>query len=343
MSSKNNDRNSTQSTKKGTKSSPKCGKCDGCLKSRDKAVQCSTCSTRFHISCQDVSEAKHEFLTQESDGILWFCYICRKTTQGIVNTLANIEIRMQAVEAERKKDHDEIKGLNNLVQNLQRKCGELESKIQKLSEKNQLCEEKNDKTLQTVMNVQRDLYKEHNKNSTLESKLDQIDQRQREKNVRVVGFPEEVDDSNVKVQLVELVGASQTLVDDICSVTRMGKKKEEKPRDLVVQFVSKKKRDVFYAMRKRTPKNKENKKVYINEDLTESRAKLFYDARQMVKRNKLYGTWSQQGNIMVKVKENDNPCVIQNHHDLASKTRYVTFDSDSIEDEVSSASDISEY
>ncbi len=45
---------------------------------------------------------------------------------------------------------------------------------------------------------------------------------------------------------------------------------------------------------------------------------------------------------MVKVKENDNPCVIQNHHDLASKTRYVTSDSDSdsIEEDVSGISDI---
>ena len=136
---------------------PICGKCDGCLKPRDKVVQCSTCSTRFHIACQGVSEAKHEFLTHESDGVLWFCFICRKTTRGVVNQLANIEIRLQSVEAERKKDHDEIKGLNKLVQNLQKKCRELESEIKQLSVKNQLCEENNGKTLQSVMNLERDL------------------------------------------------------------------------------------------------------------------------------------------------------------------------------------------
>ncbi len=135
---------------------PICGKCDGCLKPRDKVVQCSTCSTRFHISCQGVSEAKHEFLTHESDGVLWFCFICRKTTRGVVNQLANIEIRLQSVEAERKKDHDEIKALNKLVQNLQKKCREFESEIKQLSEKNQLCEENNGKTLQSVMNLERD-------------------------------------------------------------------------------------------------------------------------------------------------------------------------------------------
>ncbi len=45
----------------------------------------------------------------------------------------------------------------------------------------------------------------------------------------VMGFPEEVDDSNIKKQLIELVGAPQALANDICSVTRMGRKKEEKP------------------------------------------------------------------------------------------------------------------
>ncbi len=183
MSSESNDRNPAQPAIKSKKSSPKCGKCDACLKPRDKTVQCSTCSTRFHISCQDVSEAKHEFLAHESDGILWFCFICRKTTRGVVNQLANIEIRLQSVEAERRKDQDKIKGLNNLVQNLQKKCGELESKIKQLSEKNQLSEENNEKTLQTVMKVQRDLFKEQSKNSNLLSKLDELDQRRRESNV----------------------------------------------------------------------------------------------------------------------------------------------------------------
>ncbi len=46
-----------------------------------------------------------------------------------------------------------------LVQNLQKKCRELESEIKQLSEKNQLCEENNGKMLQSVMNLERDLYK----------------------------------------------------------------------------------------------------------------------------------------------------------------------------------------
>ena len=194
-----------------------------------------------------------------------------------------------------------------------------------------------------MSNIRRELYKEHDRNLNLQTRLDELDQRRRDNNVRVVGLKEDEDDENIASELIKLVGKSGTSVEDICTITRMGKKKEGKPRDLLVQFVSKKKRDAFYAMRKNTPKDEENKKLYINEDLTESRAKLFYDARRMVRRNKLHGTWSQNGSIMVKVKENGNPCAIHNHQELAILMRYVTFDSESIESVLSSTSDIFDY
>ena len=86
----------------------------------------------------------------------------------------------------------------------------------------------------------------------------------------MVGLKEDEDDENTASQLIKLVGKSGTSVEDIRTITRMGKKKEGKTRDLLVQFVTKQKRDAFYAVRKNTPKDEENKKVYINEDLTES-------------------------------------------------------------------------
>ncbi len=315
-----------------TDSMEKCGKCDSTLKARQKAVQCSTCSTKFHTSCQDISDAKHEFLTSEdNDGIMWFCYICRKTTKGIINKLANMEIRLQRIEMEREKDHTAVKDLNELVHQLQKTCKAMEDKMQQLSDGKQLDIESNERMRHTITGLRRDLYNEHNKNLNLQSRLDDLDQRQREKNVRVMGLSEQ-DDTNIKSQLIKLVGAKDITANDICCSTRMGKKKDGNSRDLLVQFVSKEKRDEFYSMRKKTPKDEQNRKVFINEDLTELRAKLFYDARRLVKRNKLFGTWSQNGSIMIKVTENDNPCVIRNHQELRSKIQYVAFDSESIED-----------
>ena len=334
--------NTTQSISKNKKqkSPVQCGKCDGNLKPRDKAVQCSTCNTKFHKACQDVSDNLFDFLTSsESDGVFWFCHICSLTTRGMIQKMSNMELRLQAIEAERSKEHNELKSLNNLVQSLQESCKSLENKVKELSEEKKLMAENHDKTVETICGLRRDLYKEHDKNLSLQIRIDGLDQKQRERNVRIVGFPE-VEERNLKSELIRLVGESNLTVDSIESTTRMGRARDDKPRDLVVKFSTKGTRDKFYALRKKTPKDEDNKKVYINEDLTEDRAKLFFDARRMVKRERLFGTWSQNGNIMVKVKNSDSPVAIQNHQDLASLTRYVY---EASEDEMSTDNDTFEY
>ncbi len=252
-----------------------------------------------------------------------------------------MELRLQAIEGERSKDHTELKRLNNVVQSVQDTCRALQNSVRELSEEIKLHAENNEKTLETIFSLQRDLYKEHDMNQSLQTRIDNLDQKQRERNVRIVGFPE-VEESNgdIKSKVIQLVGESGISAESIESTTRMGKRKDYKPRDLVVKFSTKETRDKFYALRKETPKEEHNKKVYINEDLTEARAKLFFDCRRMVKKERLFGTWTQNGNIMAKVTSHDSPTVIQNHHELATFTRYV---SEGFEDDVSTNDDIFEY
>ncbi len=188
--------------------------------------------------------------------------------------------------------------------------------VKQLSDEKLLMAENHEKTLQTISGLRRDLYKEHDKNISLQERIDVLDQKQRERNVRIVGFPE-MEENQLRIELIQLVCESGLSVDSIES-TRMGRRRDNKLRGLVVEFSMKENRDKFYALRKNTPKDGDNKKVYINEDLIEDRAKLLFDARGMVKRKRLFGSWSQNGtNIMVKVGSDDSPMAIQNRKDLA--------------------------
>ncbi len=146
-----------------------CGKCDANLRPSDKAVQCTTCSTKFHTACQNVSDAMFDLISDETEngGIYWFCYICRKTTRGVFNTLANLEVRLQAIESEKGKDQNKLKDTSNKVEALQKSCQVLETKVQQLKDNNE-------KTLQTVSNLRRDLFNEHDKNVFLQSRIDQF-------------------------------------------------------------------------------------------------------------------------------------------------------------------------
>ncbi len=63
---------------------------------------------------------------------------------------------------------------------------------------------------------------------------------------------------------------------------------------------------------------REDPAIFINEDLTQSRNKLFYDVRCMKKQDKIKSVWTQDGNIIVKVSDTSDPVPIQTHRDLSN-------------------------
>ncbi len=108
-----------------------CGKCDSALKKEEKFVSCFTCKQLFHTHCQDVSDAKYVFLSHQSDnsGIVWFCKTCQRTTRGLFQHIANLEVRLKTIEAERQKEKQEMSVLQRLVNALNKKINSLEESV----------------------------------------------------------------------------------------------------------------------------------------------------------------------------------------------------------------------
>ncbi len=152
--------------------------------------------------------------------------------------------------------------------------------------------------------------------------FDAIEQELKARNLVIHGIPE-IAGETLKSKLVDLsenvLGISMKC-SDIENVYRLGKVIEDTPRKLLVKFRSKKMRDKVYQNRKKTPIDPlSNCNVYINEDLTQHRSKLFHDARKLVKSGRLHSTWSQYGNVMVRTTNDDKPVPVYNHVDLRSK------------------------
>ncbi len=61
---------------------------------------------------------------------------------------------------------------------------------------------------------------------------------------------------------------------------------------------------------------RENQPIYINEDLTIRRNKLFYDARGLKKSGRLTAVWTQEGNIIIKTSESSEPIAVNTQSDL---------------------------
>ena len=94
----------------------------------------------------------------------------------------------------------------------------------------------------------------------------------------------------------------------------MGHAKENKTRDILVKFTSIGPRDNLYQRRKLLRDTTEP--VYLNEDLTQNRSQLFYKARKLRRQGRIFGVWSQQGNILIKIDQNSQPRAVSDYNEI---------------------------
>ena len=107
--------------------------------------------------------------------------------------------------------------------------------------------------------------------------------------------------------------------EDVQEVYRAGKKREGQTTDIVIQFTKKSTRDTLLKQREKIPGTTNPvARMYINEDLTEYRQKLLFDARKMVKSGKIKGAWSQHGNVM-KLRKDDGPIAVKDYKELRTQ------------------------
>ncbi len=174
------------------------------------------------------------------------------------------------------------------------------------------------------------------------AELDATHQQLKEYNIRLVGLPEIQpfgdDDmtSNIVKFSQEHLSLSNIGPDDIEEVTRLGRKREDKPRDVLITFRSKQIRNKFYKQRKNlydVNSKRSSSGIYINEDLTPYRQRLYFDTRNLRKNAAIHSVWTAGGTIMVKLEENSIPKPILTHRDLADLLRHNTdYISEAVED-----------
>ncbi len=212
--------------------------------------------------------------------------------------------------SERQKTDSVIRGLKEEINNLRREVKQCNDS------KNQL--ETELAKLQYAKNgINKDLSKQRECISDLKVSVDKINQKQRESRIKIAGIKEQ-DDENLEKTVTKYAKSSlgvKLKSGDIVEVFRVGKKKSQRTRDITVQFSTKKVRDNLYACKKKETNTAPEKHIYVNEDLTLHRQKLLFDARHLMKRKKIKGSWTQGGNVMILPNEG-GPLPVYTHDDL---------------------------
>ena len=123
------------------------------------------------------------------------------------------------------------------------------------------------------------------------------------------------------------LGIKKFKAEDVELTHRSGKKKPRKTRDIIVQFRSKTVKDQFLQQKKKlNNETSAEARIYLNDDLTEFRQKLLFDARQLAKRQKIKAAWSQHGSIMILKDAQERPIAVSTYDDLRKAVDILEFD-----------------
>ncbi len=321
-----------------------CGKCDKEIRGRQKKVSCATCRQEFHTRCQGISDLKHEVLLEGNDDIMWFCKACRVTTINMVHKLSEFEIRIAEMKTREEALIKELTIVHNLTKTLCEQNKAIEEDLKSIKEKESQMSQQNNVLKQQLENLESKLYlqAEAKKTESTETKtrLDDLEQDSKMNNLRFAGIPE-VEGEDLRNEILVITKEKLNLLSisesDIDLCYRLGRAVEGKHRDILVRFQSRDKRNLIYRCRRNMPR--EEPPMYINEDLTLRRSKLFYDARCKKKAGRVSAVWTQEGSILMKINDSSEPIHIETNKDLrdalygnrsADPSEYE--DSDAIED-----------
>ena len=162
----------------------------------------------------------------------------------------------------------------------------------------------------------------------LEDDLDAQQQYSRRPNLRIHGIPEPAGDENTDAIVLDVVNNKIKLrpkisIDDIAASHRVGPqplqpqsqaaadeagnlRPQPVARPVIVRFMNVRVRNIVYKGRTKLKDHNASatNPIYINEDLTQARARLLKDCRRLKKERRINDCWSWNGNILIKDQAN---------------------------------------
>ena len=139
---------------------------------------------------------------------------------------------------------------------------------------------------------------------SLESAVEAGEQYSRRNCLRVSGI-READNENTDNLILDVVHSIAVDLDihEIDRSHRVGRARNNRPRDIIVRFFTFRARQKLYKDRTKL-RDSRYAGVFVNEDLTKHTSSILYSARKLVKERRLLSAWSSNGTILIR--DNDD-------------------------------------
>ena len=166
--------------------------------------------------------------------------------------------------------------------------------------------------------------------------LTSLDQYGRRENVEICNIPESITQEQLQKHTIEVLKTVNITVTgkDIHAVHRIGKKSNNRPRNVIVRFVNRKTAFTLLKNKKKL-NNTPFKNYFVIENLCPYNKRIFNALYKRKKNKEIHSLWSYNGNVFVKVRESDDRAQVQ-HLDEIEELFSDENDDDSSEDETES-------
>ncbi len=232
--------------------------------------------------------------------------IMAPTLNGLKESMEELEEQINHLKTSSDKIENDLDSLNNLQQSTEVLVEQLDGRLDSI-------EEETEQKIKDLNNRLEDNDNQHE----MTSKVDDVEQQSKLRNLRFFGMDEQEgeDPARKVIEFVQKHMNIQIKPSEI-EANRIGPTDtmNTKPRDILVKFDSGFLRNAIY--KRKVILREQNQQIFINEDLTVKRSHLFFEARKMRKQQKLFGVWTQAGNILVKVNSTSSPIAVSNIEEI---------------------------
>ena len=238
----------------------------------------------------------------------------------IKEMLVGIQTTVTTILQENQQLQQELKELKAALNANQRETEKLKTQLTK-------AEKANDALQKELEQVRHKLYRQIEETNRLDENYDELEQYSRKNSLEVVGVPESAYTSTEEVIIRIGEAVDVNINPEDIEISHKLKRKNSRP--IIVKFLSHKVKSRLYKARTKLKGLKvsdifpsyataslQEQRIFINENLTDYRRKLFWKANQKKKDNMIISAWTIDGKIFVKTSPDGAPIRIHGEEDL---------------------------
>lgn len=158
----------------------------------------------------------------------------------------------------------------------------------------------------------------------LQDRVNEIEQYSRNRNIEIKGIEERPNENlkNVICKVANKMGVETITENDIDIVHRVSNRNNREPKDIVVQFKDRDRKETLMSQRKERVKSNEvtngrlDNVIYINEHLTPYNKMILWETKKRCREVKYKYVWPKNGKIYVRKDDKDRVYRIRNEEDI---------------------------